>query len=85
MIATKILEATQIPCEVYDNTTRLTIKGRKEAYIENYKGLLEYTCERIAVQMNRGRVLFCGENLCVEYYAYDCMKIVGRIDVIQYE
>ena len=43
----RLLESAQIPEDLSEGAILLHVTGRKEAYIENYKSIMEYTDTRI--------------------------------------
>lgn len=43
----KWIDSLQLPKDVCMGALRVTLTGNSEAWIENYRGILEYTGERI--------------------------------------
>lgn len=62
----------------------VTITGKQEAFIENYKGILEYTTESIVLQGKNCKICFEGQRLSIDYYTNEDMKISGSIDTVRY-
>lgn len=62
----------------------VTITGNGEAFIENYKGILEYNTESIVLQGKNCKICFEGKQLSIDYYTNEDMKISGRIDAVRY-
>ena len=60
---------------------RVTLTGNSEAWIENYRGILEYTGERILLQ---AKVCLEGTRLSIDYYTNEDMKISGNISALRY-
>lgn len=60
----------------------VSITGQEEAFIENYKGILECTDESVVIATGRCRIRFQGKHLHVEYYTNEEMKIEGMIQKI---
>ena len=63
----------------------MTVLGRMELNIENYRGIIEYTDALIRVQTKAGQIRITGKNLSVDYYTNDDMKLTGRIEAIEYQ
>lgn len=62
----------------------LLVTGNKEAEIQNYRGILEYTDEIIVVQGKKQVLIIRGSNLLIEYFTNESMKVMGEIDTIEY-
>ena len=62
----------------------VTITGNREAFIENYKGILEYTTESIVLQGKNSKICFEGRKLSIDYYTNEDMKISGSIEAVRY-
>ena len=62
----------------------VTVTGFHEAYIENYKGILEYSEEMILLQTKTCQIEIQGEKLHIMYYTNEEMKVEGMISSIQY-
>ncbi|MFR0755715.1 MAG: YabP/YqfC family sporulation protein [Hominisplanchenecus sp.] len=62
----------------------LQITGREEVYIENFRGILEYTDCGILILGKQGRILIEGRYLQIPFYTSEEMKITGQIDQIRY-
>ena len=72
----------KFPKDLIYGTSLLSVTGSFEAFVENYKGILECCNDKILIQTNHGRIAFIGKNLCVDYYTNDEMKITGKINQI---
>ena len=79
-----ITDTLKIPKDVSAGAMILTVTGNREVFVENYKGIIEYTCSEIRLQAKHNQVLFKGTNLCIEYYTNEDMKISGIIQQISY-
>ena len=75
----------QVTSDISQGAVLLSVNGREEAYIENYRGIVDYTDQLIRVQAKHCRLVFLGHRLKIAYYTADEMKIVGWIDEIKYE
>ena len=81
----KMVTNLELPRDLMLGAAVLTVTGRKEALIANYKGILEYEDSFIRVQTKNCRIRISGTHLAIDYYTNEEMKITGYIDTIQYE
>lgn len=79
-----VSDATGIPKDVLLGVPIIRMIGQEEFYLENYRGILEYTETMIRVQTKIGQIHLFGKNLEITYYTNDEMKVVGRIDLLEY-
>lgn len=80
----KLLESLRLPRDVCLGALRVTLTGSVEAWIENYRGLLEYSEESILLQGKNCQVCFEGSRLSIDYYTNEDMKISGCIRCVRY-
>ena len=80
-----IIESLQFPKDVILGELKVNITGRSEAWIENYKGIIEYTEDCILLQGKRNTVAIEGKSLSIVYYTNEDMKISGQIDCIHFK
>lgn len=83
-LKSRITDAVGMPKDVVCGVPILSVTGQSELYVENYRGILEYTEQLIRIQTRLGRIHVIGRHLQIEYYTNDEMKIVGHIMVIEY-
>lgn len=81
----KVVTNLELPKDLMLGASVLTITGREEALISNYKGILEYKDSFIRVQTKNCRILISGIHLAIDYYTNEEMKITGCIESVQYE
>ncbi len=78
----QVIDTLKLPKDLAKGEALIGLTGREEAFIENYKGILECTSESIVIATGRCRIQFVGKNLKVEYYTNEEMKIEGFIQQI---
>lgn len=81
----RIAEASELPKDVVMGQPVVTVLGRTELNIENYRGIIEYTDVIIRIQTKVGQIRITGKNLRVDYYTNDDMKLTGQIETIEYQ
>lgn len=79
-----LMESLQLPKDICMGALRVTLTGNREAWIENYRGILEYTEQMILLQAKTCQVCFEGTGLSVDYYTNEDMKISGCINSVRY-
>ena len=79
-----IIESLKLPKDICMGALKVTLTGNREAWIENYQGILEYTESVILLQARTCQVCFEGTGLTVDYYTNEDMKISGCISNIKY-
>ncbi len=79
-----LVDSLKLPKDTMLGAAIVTLTGNKEAFIQNYKGILEYTAESIVLQGKNCRICFEGRRLSIDYYTNEDMKISGSIDAVRY-
>ena len=79
-----IVESLKLPKDTMLGAAIVTVTGNREAFIENYKGIVEYTTESIVLQGKNCKICFEGRRLSIDYYTNEDMKISGSIDAVRY-
>ncbi len=80
-----VVDSLQLPKDLVYGAAVLTVTGRNEAYVENYKGIMEYTDTKIRLQTKTCQLEIIGTELYIAYYTNDEMKITGQIQDIHYQ
>ena len=84
VIKSKLAEKLNIPQDISDGLPIVTVTGKNEIYVENYKGIIEYGKCCIKIQTKVCRITFSGKNLEIVYYTNVDMKITGEIESVCY-
>ncbi|MDR2889789.1 MAG: YabP/YqfC family sporulation protein [Lachnospiraceae bacterium] len=79
-----LIQSLKLPKDSMLGASIVTVTGNSEAFIENYKGMIEYTDETILLQGKTCRICIQGKKLSIDYYTNEDMKISGRIHCVQY-
>ena len=83
-VKSKIAEKLNIPEDIAEGLPIVTVTGKNEICVENYKGIIEYSQNCIRIQTKVNRITFSGKKLEIIYYTNADMKIVGDIETIGY-
>lgn len=84
-VKSNIVESLELPRDIMYGAVIITAMGRGQVLIENYKGIIDYTREKIRLQTKNCQVSIVGQRLVVEYYTNEEMKITGYIEGILYD
>ena len=79
-----IVESLKLPKDSMLGASIVTVTGSTDAFIENYRGILEYTPECIISQGKNCQISTAGRRLSIDYYTNEDMKISGCIETIRY-
>lgn len=74
-----------IPKDVCAGDVKIAITGNRELYIENYRGILEYTDQCMVLQTKNGFLKIAGKKLQIAFYTNEDMKITGFLNCIEFD
>ncbi len=75
----------RLPKDVIMDMPRVSICGDKEIYVENHKGIVEYTDICIRIKMNDGIISIFGNKLRIITLETERMVINGDFERVEYE
>ena len=79
-----LAELLELPKEVVLDLPKLTLIGNFELYIENHKGLIEYTSERLRIGTSSGELVILGSRLGIAHIFRDSIGVEGVISGIEF-
>lgn len=74
-----------LPDDVLLGSSSVEIIGIKSVRVENYKGIIEYTQQKIKLQIQEGKILIEGERMQIDYCTDVELHISGWIKSIRYD
>ncbi len=74
-----------IPMDVAAGEPVITVTGRRNVYIENYKRIVSFMDDEIKIQGKPCRIIVRGKRLAIEYYTGDDILISGLIQSVATE
>ena len=80
----ELADKLELPEDVLLGSAKLTVTGGRSAVIENHRGVLEYTAERIVVAGPRGKVCLDGTGLRLKAMNKNELLVGGRIRNIEW-
>lgn len=76
-------ESFSLPKDMVVNATLLHMIGKSDIFVENFKGIISYTCHEILIKGHTTKFCIIGERLIIEYYSNEDMKISGCIKEVK--
>ena len=74
-----LAEYLELPKDLVLNFPRITLLGNVQLIIENHRGIMEYTKERIRISTSLGELVIDGEGLVLRNIFPDEIAIDGKI------
>lgn len=84
-IKKRISDALDLPGDIVLNLPRIVITGSIALFIENHRGIVEYTPDKVRLNMGEGALIVKGEDLLIKSLIADEATIEGRIKSIEFE
>ncbi|MDD2619689.1 MAG: sporulation protein YqfC [Syntrophomonadaceae bacterium] len=79
-----VTDFLEIPKDLVLDLPKVTLLGRNELYLENHRGIIEFTINRLRINLNRGFLEIEGEKLEIKNLMPDEMAVSGEIYSIKY-
>lgn len=83
-IKTSLSEILELPKDIVLDLPKITMIGNLQIYIENHKGIIEYSKERIRINTRRGVIRIVGKNMYIRTIITEEIIIVGEIETIEF-
>ena len=80
----KITEELGIPKTIVNGYNHIELFGNREAIVNQCEGIIEYSEERIKLNMGKNTILFCGSDLCMKAYGSSQAVLSGNILTIEF-
>lgn len=81
----RLSKRLSLPADIFTAACVLTVTGRYCILIENYKGIIEYTENRIRIQTKQYILAIKGNELRIAFFTDEEMQIEGKINCIEYQ
>ncbi len=78
------MESLKLPKDSFLGASIVTLTGNTDVFVENYKGIIEYTSQMILLQGKTCKIQICGKRLNIVYYTNEDMKISGWVEAVRY-
>ena len=84
-IKEKFTELLELPKELVLDIPRITIVGKGDMMIENYKGVIEYGSGRVRISTGTGVVKISGAGLVIKEITSEDIIISGGIHSLEFD
>lgn len=81
----RFAEALEMPKDIISNCSKITSYNDNQVIIENYKGILEYTNEKIRIKTPDKILCLCGESLFINAITENDILIEGKFHNVGWE
>lgn len=79
------VSALGLPRDVVLGDVLVSLIGRGQVNVENYRSILIYTDTLVKLQARNCKVLIHGSRLRIDYYTSEEMQISGQIGSLEFE
>ena len=73
-----------LPKEITMNLPIISMVGNEELFIENYKGVIEYTDEKVRINTSCGILQIEGKKLFLKQITAENISLTGTITTMKY-
>lgn len=77
-----MVESLKLPKDSMLGASIISVTGNTDIFIENYKGILQYSSELILLQGKNCKIELKGKGLNIVYYTNEDMKISGVVESV---
>ncbi len=81
----ELADRLNMPEDVLLGAAKLTVTAGRRALVENHRGVIDYSEERIVIASGRGTVSIMGAKLCIAAMNRAELLITGRIQSVEWE
>ncbi len=81
----QVSEILEIPGDVALDLPKIILFGNVQLYVENHKGILEYSPEGVRISVGEGEVVVEGKTLVLRNILPDELCIEGRIHSLRFD
>jgi sporulation protein YqfC len=77
-------EVFELPRDIMLNLPKISMIGNNQMLVENHKGVIEYTPQRIRVNSSIGVIRVQGRDMNLKNIAADDIMITGEVKMIEF-
>ncbi len=79
IISRALADLLEIPKDLVLDIPKITLIGKSELFLENHRGIIEYSSQRMRINLSRGFLEILGNQLEIRALLPDEIKIEGDI------
>jgi sporulation protein YqfC len=80
----KFADLLEMPREVVMDLPKVTMVGNLQVVLENHRGIIEYSPERLRISVNQGEIIITGEGLVLRNILPDQIVVEGKVFAVSY-
>lgn len=80
-----MVEWMELPGDVLMDLPRIVAVGNLQVSVENHRGIVEYTGDRVRISTGSGQVIITGSDLLLRNILPDEICVEGNIKSIEYQ
>lgn len=79
-----VTEQMQLPADVMMDLPRITMIGQLHIYIENHRGVLQFSTNELRLLLKEGQLLVTGDQFVLKTILPEELLLEGRIDKVTF-
>jgi sporulation protein YqfC len=79
-----IADLLELPRDIVLDLPKITLVGNLQLYVENHKGIIEYSTGLIRINTKSGILVVTGSDLSIRTIVIEEIIVVGRIDKVEF-
>jgi len=83
-VKAQLSELFELPKDIVLNLPKISMIGNNQMYVENHKGMIEYTPQRIRVNSTIGVIRISGQEMTVKNIGTEEIIVTGNITSIEF-
>lgn len=80
----RLTELLELPADVTLDLPRVLIIGQIHLTVENHRGLVEYSEERVIIGVPTGRLVVYGDDLAIGFIDASEVTVLGQVRSVQF-
>jgi len=79
-----VAEFFELPKEIVLDLPKITMVGDLQMIVENHRGIVEYSSERVVIAVSDGHLVLTGEELMIGFVYQEEITITGRFRRVEF-